>query len=327
MKQLILIPLLAGLLSIALSAQNSTCLIPSGAMQQPGDPNPTCFPGHSGPNSGSLTQYYTFIATSTEMAINLTPILGTSCSFPNTAINYTNLVLYETGNCTVLITTGASFSGLTVGTSYTWGVTMTPVDPVCVWIAQACPRALQIPPVLPENSINLAGRAGEKKILLEWETPEVTSAHAYYIERKAAHTSDFFPVGHIPSSESEKLQFSDIHPVAGRQFYRVSAVSPSGEVTYSNQIEIEFEGSRTGEISVFPNPTTGEFTLKTPLAPEKEVNLVLRDIHGKSIPLGADQIQSLESKVLALPSHLPAGMYWLTLSTKGGFYQTRIVKL
>lgn len=294
---------------MAASAQNSDCVSPSGAMQQPGDPTPTCFTGYSTTNTGALTQFYTFTATTENMEVELTPILGTACSFPNTAINYSNFQLYSTLDCGVLLGSSPNFTGLTIGNSYTFGLTMTPQDPACVWIAQSCPRVVEVVIPLDANLLYFTGKVDGAEVKLSWDVPTTIQPHQFEVKRRNSPVASFQLVGTVEPAVRDAHGYSWIDPQAipGDIQYILEVVDRNGAHTQSDIMHLRVDARHM--LSVFPNPCHDQLHINFPDGDAQGYHIVLCDSRGVVIHHLEGTADALNAELSDAVDDLPPGMY------------------
>lgn len=262
------------------TAQNSTCAAPSGPMPQPGDP-PICYPGYTVENTGPLTQYYTFIATTPAMQVMLLPVVGTACSFPNTAIFYSNLRLYALGDCMTPLAYGALFFGLTPGDTYIWGCTMTPADPICVWIAEACPSV--VPSPLPVNLTHLEANAMNNHVKVNWSVATGGVYQHFRVQSSNSPDLGFTDAGEPVTAEAgqQEFEFFDENLQAGKQlFYRLIMVEESGASEVSEVVEVKSPGAESW-ITIYPNPSQGSSEVL--ISGDQQVSFRITQMNGKVV--------------------------------------------
>jgi hypothetical protein len=73
-------------------------------------------------------------------------------------------------------------------------------------------------------------------------------------------------------------------------------------------------------VSVFPNPTTGSFTLQFESKPASPVKIVMTDVIGKVV----DRFETIDKSIVIDRSDLVAGIYYLTAKNKEGMLVKKI---
>lgn len=99
------------------------------------------------------------------------------------------------------------------------------------------------PSVLASNAIILQGKLVNGKAQLNWNTPDVTQAAAFEIER-STNGIQFIKVGQVMGAAGTKrYNFSDNEPVSGHVQYRIKSVAASNSPSvYSNTIILQAAG-------------------------------------------------------------------------------------
>ena len=108
----------------------------------------------------------------------------------------------------------------------------------------------------------------------------------YFIIEKSQNGIDWEYVGTVKSSNdiSKYKEFSllDENPYQGGSYYRLVEVNLDGERTTYSTVYVEVEGAELELFSVYPNPTSGDLTIKI-LGEDVEYDFVCIDILGRII--------------------------------------------
>ncbi|MCB9230495.1 MAG: T9SS type A sorting domain-containing protein [Bacteroidia bacterium] len=334
MKTLITILSLTLLLAVPrLWAQNSTCASPSGRMQRPNELTPVCYPGYNVPLTGALTQCYSFDATWPSMYVSLSLNVGTSilCSFPNTAVSYSNFRLYDSLDCGVTLSTTSSWTDLDTQKVYTFCLTMTPVDPICNWIAQACPKAnenRQLPVKITSFDISRA----DTRARLFWETEEELDLRGYAV-LFSRDGIEFHEVGFVEAmnnGEESGYSYDHLNTETARSFYKLALTDLDGTVSFSNTLMLNgTEISATETALVYPNPFRGDQVLHLP----EDLNLLeiyqlqVFDLQGKRLLAAEGTRDELEIALNGSLQRANPGLYLLQLQSDRINRSAKIKKL
>jgi hypothetical protein len=308
--------------------QNSDCASPSGAMQQPDSLTPTCFAGQTSANSGPLVQYYTFVATTATMAAQLSPVVSTSCSFPNTAINYSNFELFNSGDCGTLLCSSPTFSNLTVGTQYTFGLTMTPQDPACVWISQACPRVIEIVIPLGADLQYFTGLVDLDVVRLSWDVPNPNALpQEFQIFRRNSTLAPFEKIGVVNANVRTNYGYAwqDPNPVSGHIQYVLEMIDGDGQHARSEVMELEVDARHV--LKLYPNPCRDRLQVAFPGVDEQVYNLCLSDLYGAAVKEMHGTAHQLNASLPEVVAKLRPGIYWLHCQDGKAQYVARFVKI
>lgn len=310
----------------SLSAQPSDCSMPSGPLATAAD-STICYTGFTAFNTGALTQFYTFTATSPYMEIWLTPSITVKGSFPATTILYSNMDLYEAGACAVKIGSGCSFSTLTPGLDYVWGCTMTPVDPANVYINHACPHIEDLIAPLTMELNDFSAFPSESGVTLSWRLPSPMDIRQFIIERKDIGSDIFAPVGTlIPGPQDQEFEFTDNEVEGdGKVVYRLRLRSDGFDFT-TNAVPAQINIHHP-MFTVFPNPAAGSVNFSFASLEENTAQLQVMNANGKSLFSAQGTGEATAVAVEELLAGLPAGIYWITCSNNGEKKSVKWVKL
>jgi len=106
----------------------------------------------------------------------------------------------------------------------------------------------------PVELLSFTGDLRENQVWLNWETLSELESDYFAIE-KAYSGSDFQEIGKVSaagnSQELRRYQFIDPQPQQGMNYYRLRQVDVSGVETYSETVQIYFDGEY---MSLYPNP-------------------------------------------------------------------------
>ncbi len=126
----------------------------------------------------------------------------------------------------------------------------------------------------------------------------------------------WFLNGNAITNENKQLLF--VSPPYGS--YNVSVTSVNGCVSNSNIITIN-AGIKENVFSlgtIFPNPTTSEFSISTN---EHLISTKLKDLNGKCVDL-----IEVGGNIYSI-SHLKVGTYFIEMETKSGIFHSKIIKM
>ncbi len=185
--------------------------------------------------------------------------------------------------------------------------------------------------VLPVEWFSFTGRNEGDQNILEWTTASEINNDHFSVER-SDEGHNFEKIGNVRgivnTNEKQNYSFIDTNPFSGINYYRLKQTDYNSKFTYSKIISINNQQINKSVISIYPNPSDGEFTVSGLLHPViikiynilgQEVYSIGMDLHNynrQSVSLGES-----ESFKLNLNS-LPAGMYFL----KAGNAQIKFIK-
>ena len=106
-----------------------------------------------------------------------------------------------------------------------------------------------------------------------------------------------------------------------------NACLDTSETTVSVTITMVDEASQYLQAEIFPNPTSGDATLRFQLAQPAQVRLSLHDLRGRTIQVVSEQQQSGGQNEIAVPTaRLAEGLYLLRLQVDGLPYDFKLQK-
>ena len=180
------------------------------------------------------------------------------------------------------------------------------------------------PAGLPVEWLSFDAKLDNNKVDLNWATATELN-NDYFIIQRSVDGKDFTDIGivkgNVNSEVIQRYAFTDEHIAQYRSavstiYYRLKQVDLDRRFDYSDIVSVKFESV---EFNVYPNPSFGQVEL---LFPESiESNIELSNINGK-ILLTQPVLGSYAHIDI---SHLPAGVYYLTLPLQGEMVTRKIV--
>jgi hypothetical protein len=126
-----------------------------------------------------------------------------------------------------------------------------------------------IPPlnlsILPVELLSFTGVCDEGNVLITWSTATKSDNNFFTVER-TVEQENWIVVRTVAGAATSTLVHSytvtDRLPADGVSFYRLKQTDFDGKATYSNVVEMKNCGTgQTGNTTLYPNPTSGRFTL------------------------------------------------------------------
>lgn len=108
-----------------------------------------------------------------------------------------------------------------------------------------------------EESIELIGKLNNFEVVLEW-AHETRDDILYTIEW-SRDVENWEDIGNTVGLSHSHFQFTDSDPIKGVNYYRIIGITSSDEKIYSNIISVNY--SPHSEITIYPNPTSGELNI------------------------------------------------------------------
>lgn len=161
---------------------------------------------------------------------------------------------------------------------------------------------------LPVTITNFSATKQSAAVKLTWETAQEFNFSGYEVERKAGN-GHFAGIGFVNAKDVEgeqaTYQFSDVDLPAGEVLlYRLRLAEKSGSFTFSD-VRVVRNNSKKMQLSVYPNPTKGLFTVAVP-ADAGLYDVILSDYSGRVLRIE----RSLRNQSIQMNQLLP-GVYLL----------------
>lgn len=183
---------------------------------------------------------------------------------------------------------------------------------------------------LPVQYLNFSGIAAEASNLLSWSTASESNNAGFEIERSVSGfdwEKIAFVKGAGNSSETKRYNFSDIQPSSNTCYYRLKQVDYNGQYAYSKTILITRNTEQNIYLEqVFPNPTNGILNLHFNRNTEKDIALIVYDMHGKALIQKVLEAGQLNFIIDLTSDQLAKGTYLLHLNSPNYSYSQRIIK-
>lgn len=133
------------------------------------------------------------------------------------------------------------------------------IDQVVVTVYYSDPSSC----VLAASIVQLGGFRVDNGVEIQWSTATESNMDVYQVERSLNGT-EFSMVSEAgaagTSTSLQHYTVKDISAPSGKLFYRLKMIEKTGGYRYPNVIEIN-ENDPAIQVSAFPNPSTGVFTL------------------------------------------------------------------
>ena len=162
-----------------------------------------------------------------------------------------------------------------------------------------------------------AKKMNNGQVQINWATATEQNAREFIIERSAdgLHFTAITNVAATGNSSVEiKYNAIDVHPLKGRNFYRMLQTDIDGSKAYSNIVLINMDFSNAS-IDVFPNPAHGFANINLNNLPEKNNTITVFDITGKAV---INQANVTGNTVRLNVSALKPGTYFIKVYTENG---------
>ncbi len=180
--------------------------------------------------------------------------------------------------------------------------------------------------LLPVTLTNFkAYKETDQSVTLKWQTEQEENNKLFEIDR-STDAKTFEPIGEVAgvgnSSTVQNYTFTDHHPLAGINYYKLRQVDVDQRYIYSSIVSVDLSGSSRSSLEVFPNPVSNLLTVR---AADGEL---LNDVriysqNGSQI----DMKQSIASAIYSCSlQNLKPGLYFVQVSTNKANETFRILK-
>ncbi len=175
-----------------------------------------------------------------------------------------------------------------------------------------------------------ASQPSPQTVDLKWTLSEETNTYGYAVERSAnaaPTAATWQQIGFVPSqgltTQARTYTYRD-QAVQGltQAYYRLRQTTPTAAARYSAIAAVALAGSPLAtvagaktELSVFPNPASGQVTVQLPTAASGAAQVILTDLSGRTVltqPLAGGTKATVN-----LPASLGAGIYLLKVQGAG----------
>ena len=117
---------------------------------------------------------------------------------------------------------------------------------------------------LPVELLDFSARKIEKTVELNWQTASERNNAGFEIER-ADNGGDWEPIGYVEGNGTSNVfldyAFVDREPFMGNNYYRLKQIDLDGQYDYSSMRHVLFTANNNAALSVYPNPSSGQFTI------------------------------------------------------------------
>ena len=140
---------------------------------------------------------------------------------------------------------------------------------------------------LPVSFNYLNGVKQGDKHLLSWSVTCNTTPRVTLILERNADNRNFSGLYSITAdalSCNQPFDYTDAHPLAGINYYRLKIVDADGKITYSNTIALINGTKGFALMNIAPNPVRGNsFKLNTTSATSTKMDVVISDMQGRIV--------------------------------------------
>jgi len=181
---------------------------------------------------------------------------------------------------------------------------------------------------LPLHRITLTAERNASSVLLKWEADNTADSKLFEAER-STDGINFIKIGEVNAETNITRYYitdNTAEAGSGTVYYRIKETGLQGEVHISPIIKLTASNDKD-DLSVYPNPGRGEFTLNGYASSTGLLVVRIFDLSGKLVQ-SANWMQSKGtwSRNISVDD-IPAGMYYVQVSNKEKSVQVKISKL
>jgi hypothetical protein len=164
-------------------------------------------------------------------------------------------------------------------------------------------------------------------VCLQWITATEKNS-AYFVLERSSNGIDFELMAQIKAAGSSVSEISyletDFKPLTGTNYYRLKQFDEDGTLRMNVLRSIEFKENTA--LYVFPNPSSGTFSVNLDRAAGEEVLVIIVDASGRAL-YSKVWLSSNETEVMGvdLQGQLPPGLYQITACSRQKFYSSRLL--
>jgi Secretion system C-terminal sorting domain len=113
-------------------------------------------------------------------------------------------------------------------------------------------------PLAVEMSTFTARKQNNKEIAILWKTGQEKANKSFNVERSSDGLS-FSKIGSMQGAENSVVEkaynFTDLAPLQGVNYYRLTSVDAQGKETTSKIVSVNFSDKLSNKLQIYPNPT------------------------------------------------------------------------
>lgn len=251
----------------------------------------------------------------TSMPADLSAYPGNAAFGSGSQVGAGQYVVYSgTGN-TVTVT------GLTTNKTYHYSIfEYNGIDAPVYDLVNAVSGSALINETLPVKWAYFTARQEAGVVKLKWGTLQEENSAYFIVERNTGTGYEMLDtiLSAGNSSIPADYSYTDASCQGGQATYRIRQVDIDGRSTYSQVVLIQFTND-DALFSIFPNPASGQFTVK--LKSNRPAIISLVDVKGTTYR----KLQVLNNQQIGI-GHLPAGIYYVILEQDGVRNTRQLIK-
>lgn len=164
-------------------------------------------------------------------------------------------------------------------------------------------------------------------VCLQWVTASEKNSGYFVLERSNNGIDfEFLTQTRAAGNSASELAYleTDFKPYSGTSYYRLKQFDKDGTLQMTVLRSIEY--NQNTRLYVFPNPSSGTFSLNLQVTPGEEVLVVIIDEAGREL-YSKVWLSSDEEMVMGvdLQGQLPPGLYHISACSRQKFYSSRLL--
>lgn len=180
---------------------------------------------------------------------------------------------------------------------------------------------------LPIELISFSVFSEDEVVVVSWVTASEKNNAKFTVERSIDGNNFEFVKETKGAGTSQKIiQYNqtDEKPYKGISYYRLKQSDFDGKTSYSKLVSIQIKNKQE-QLSVYPNPSEGNFTLHFQNHPFEPLQIKVYDSKGQFLLQLNGTTNSDAKLVLDLSNKLSSGIYSLIVSTSYGTFNEKII--
>jgi hypothetical protein len=156
------------------------------------------------------------------------------------------------------------------------------------WISANFSRgaAVIVTPLAVEMSTFTARKKSNKEVAILWKT-EQEKGHKNFIIERSSDGLSFSNIGNLKGAENSTVEksynFTDVAPLQGMNYYRLTSVDMQGKETMSKIIAVNFADKLKDKLQLYPNPANTALQVEVISEEEATKSVQVFDLAGRMI--------------------------------------------
>ena len=284
------------------------------------------------------TKTFCYSFQATNATVNFSVVITSTCGSGN--VSTFSWSLYNSPSCGAAIQTGTlaslTFTGLTVGNNYVFCYTFTvpfasspsPPGTPCTH-SQHCPYFVGAT-VLPITLSHFDAKYNPETIAVEldWATVSEINNEFFTVEKSVDGVT--FEVVSIVKGAGNSSAFQDYNsldknPYYGTSYYRLKQTDFDGQFEYFNMVPVKVE-KEISDITIYPNPVSGNGTLSLSVAEKGITTIVIYDIAGRQVYAKNHNTNKGNNTISLETNQFSNGMYFISIANGNAKENLKFIK-